>query len=263
MASATDQSTDFKATDFKDHQETMFEDPTSFAIPEEETSQEVPDSLDESLDESPDSLPTEEPDTVHNQILFPEHSSDTDSVPDTDPPPVLVGAHQGTNPLPRAQFASGPMAPEAPVMAGQEFMPPPPPVPDAVAQQEPAAQVQPPPEAVSEKSVEKFAYNPAEQSPAPEAVPETVHETVPDAVLSMNDFAALEERVLRAVSLVRREREARHAAEERLMHLESQALAQAPVVEQLQQEVDALRAERDQVRQRVERLLGQLDALEL
>jgi len=31
----------------------------------------------------------------------------------------------------------------------------------------------------------------------------------------------------------------------------------------LQSEVNALRAERDQVKQRVERLLGQLDALEL
>ena len=34
-------------------------------------------------------------------------------------------------------------------------------------------------------------------------------------------------------------------------------------MEQLQSELSALRAERDQVRQRVERLLEQLDALEL
>jgi Tfp pilus assembly protein PilO len=39
--------------------------------------------------------------------------------------------------------------------------------------------------------------------------------------------------------------------------------AQSPVVEQLQNELNALRAERDQVRQRVERLLKQLDTLEL
>ena len=39
--------------------------------------------------------------------------------------------------------------------------------------------------------------------------------------------------------------------------------AQTPLVEQLQSEMNALRAERDQVRQRVERLLKQLDALEL
>jgi Tfp pilus assembly protein PilO len=39
--------------------------------------------------------------------------------------------------------------------------------------------------------------------------------------------------------------------------------AQSPVVEQMQNELNGLRAERDQVRQRVERLLKQLDTLEL
>jgi hypothetical protein len=85
----------------------------------------------------------------------------------------------------------------------------------------------------------------------------------PLTVMTIDDFSALEERVLRAVNLVRRERQARLAAEERLLLLESQALAQAPALEQLQQEVEALRVEREQVRQRVERLLSQLDALEL
>ena len=40
-------------------------------------------------------------------------------------------------------------------------------------------------------------------------------------------------------------------------------LAQSPALEQLEQEVEALRVEREHVRQRVERLLSQLDALEL
>ncbi len=83
------------------------------------------------------------------------------------------------------------------------------------------------------------------------------------APLTIDDFAALEERVLRAVNLVRRERQARRAAEERLLLLESEVLANAPALEHLQQEVDSLHAERDQVRQRVERLLRQLDALEV
>ena len=82
-------------------------------------------------------------------------------------------------------------------------------------------------------------------------------------ILTADDFSALEERVLKAVGLVRRERDARIAAEERLLLLESQVLAQAPAVEQLHQEIDSLRAEREQVRLRVERLLSQLDALEL
>jgi FtsZ-binding cell division protein ZapB len=81
--------------------------------------------------------------------------------------------------------------------------------------------------------------------------------------LSATDFSALEERILRAVDVVRRERHARAAAEERAARAEAQLLEKSPQVEQLERELSALRAERDHVRERVERLLGQLDALEL
>jgi hypothetical protein len=81
--------------------------------------------------------------------------------------------------------------------------------------------------------------------------------------LSVDDFSALEERILRAVELVKRERLIRAAAEEHAAQAEVQLHEQAPLVEHLQKEVNALRAERDHVRQRVERLLAQLDALEL
>jgi predicted RNase H-like nuclease (RuvC/YqgF family) len=81
--------------------------------------------------------------------------------------------------------------------------------------------------------------------------------------MSANDFSALEERILRAIELVKRERQARTEAEERAAIAEAQITEQAPVVDQLQQEVRSLRTERDQVRQRVERLLSQLDSLEL
>jgi chromosome segregation ATPase len=74
--------------------------------------------------------------------------------------------------------------------------------------------------------------------------------------MSRDDFSALEERVVQAVNLVKRERLARAEAEAQLRE-------QAPLVEHLQKELNALRAERDHVRQRVERLLAQLDALEL
>ena len=114
-----------------------------------------------------------------------------------------------------------------------------------------------------------------EPSPTPDPDPES-----PNLPLTISDFAALEERVLRAVALVRRERQDRIAAEQRAEFAEGRVLAaesravaidaelaemkaHAPAVELLQQEVDSLRQERDQVRQRVERLLGQLDALEL
>lgn len=82
-------------------------------------------------------------------------------------------------------------------------------------------------------------------------------------ILSANDFSALEERILRAVEVVRRERQARAAAEERAALAEAQLHEKSPLLEQLEKEVHALRAERDHVRERVERLLGQLDALEL
>jgi len=81
--------------------------------------------------------------------------------------------------------------------------------------------------------------------------------------VSVDEFAALEERIQRAVELVKRERQARAAAEERAGNAEALLRAQSPVIEQLQSEVHALRGERDQVRQRVERLLAQLDTLEL
>jgi FtsZ-binding cell division protein ZapB len=81
--------------------------------------------------------------------------------------------------------------------------------------------------------------------------------------LSADDFAALEERILRAVELVKRERHARTEAEERATMAEALFSEQVPQIENLQKEVNSLRAERDHVRERVERLLAQLDALEV
>ena len=95
--------------------------------------------------------------------------------------------------------------------------------------------------------------------------------------VSADDFSALEDRVRRAVDVVKRERQARAAVEARVAELEAHATeaearaaqaeaqlqAQSPLLERLENEMSALRAERDQVRQRVEKLLAQLDALEL
>jgi FtsZ-binding cell division protein ZapB len=80
---------------------------------------------------------------------------------------------------------------------------------------------------------------------------------------SLDEFSSLEDRILRAVNLVKRERLARAAADERVTQVEAKFNEQVSTTEQLQREVDALRGERDQVRQRVERLLAQLDTLEL
>jgi phage shock protein A len=106
-----------------------------------------------------------------------------------------------------------------------------------------------------------------ETQPAQEAQPEQpVQEPAVESGaldLSVDDFSALEERILRAVNLVKRERLARAAAEERANLAEDQLRRHAPQMEQQEQELNTLRAERDHVRQRVERLLAQLDALEL
>lgn len=132
----------------------------------------------------------------------------------------------------------------------------------------------------------------------PAVQPQAAHEEAAALAVSVDDFSALEERVRRTVGLVKREREARAAAEHRAMELEARAVqaearhaelemratnaearhadlearaaqaeaqihAQSPKVEQLESELKALHAEREQVRQRVDRLLKELDALEL
>jgi hypothetical protein len=97
--------------------------------------------------------------------------------------------------------------------------------------------------------------------PAPQPVAESQDSQILE--LSVDEFTALEERVLRAVNLVKRERLTRVEAEQNAAQLEAQLAEQRPVIDQLQTEVHSLRSERDQVRQRVERLLAQLDALEI
>jgi hypothetical protein len=89
------------------------------------------------------------------------------------------------------------------------------------------------------------------------------HDEPNTLALSADDFSALEERVIRAVKLVKSERQARATAEQRAAKAEAQLLEQSPLVKSLQEEIRGLNAERAQVRQRVERLLAQLDALEL
>ena len=81
--------------------------------------------------------------------------------------------------------------------------------------------------------------------------------------LSSSDFSALEERVARTVNLVKSERHARVLAEQHAESLHAQLGEQQTIVKNLQEEIRALNAEREQVRQRVDRLLSQLDALEV
>lgn len=87
--------------------------------------------------------------------------------------------------------------------------------------------------------------------------------TLQEAELTMNtdDFSALEERVLRAVEVVKQERTARAEAEQHATRLQSQLDGQSALLEQTKEQVRTLERERDHVRQRVERLLKQIDEI--
>jgi hypothetical protein len=127
--------------------------------------------------------------------------------------------------------------------------------PEQPAESEPEAEAEQ--YAEPEQEQEQLQAQPEASEPQPEPA-----DAQPIA-LSADEFSALEDRILRAVDLVKRERIARTAAEERALQAEAQLSGQTGSVETLQKEVDGLRAERDHVRQRVEKLLAELDALEL
>lgn len=101
----------------------------------------------------------------------------------------------------------------------------------------------------------------AEVAEAEEAQPARASEPGTLAV-SAGEFAALEERVLRAVNLVKREKIARAEAEERATTAEMKVSEQSEAIAHLQKEIADLRAEREAVKQRVGKLVAHLDALE-
>ena len=72
--------------------------------------------------------------------------------------------------------------------------------------------------------------------------------------VSVDEFQALEGKVLQAVETIRRERDARAAVKERLLALQ-EATSTAET------ELDDLRREREALRGRVERMLTQMDEL--
>jgi hypothetical protein len=82
-----------------------------------------------------------------------------------------------------------------------------------------------------------------------------------EATVGADDFAALEERILRAVDLLKAERSARIAAEDKVSELQQKLDARAAEAQDAAAEVEAYKGERDLVRTRVERLLRQLDEL--
>jgi chromosome segregation ATPase len=83
----------------------------------------------------------------------------------------------------------------------------------------------------------------------------------PELPLAADDFSALEQRVLRMVELVKSEREARAAAEQRVATLEHKVRQLTEQSSSVATQVEALEQEREAVRGRVERLLKHLDEI--
>ncbi|MBM3744820.1 MAG: cell division protein ZapB [Acidobacteria bacterium] len=76
-----------------------------------------------------------------------------------------------------------------------------------------------------------------------------------------DSLAALEERIRQTAELVIRLRRERDAAVAEKLAAEREAAEARGHTGRLSQELEALRAERAQVRTRIEKLLGQIDAL--
>ena len=79
--------------------------------------------------------------------------------------------------------------------------------------------------------------------------------------ISVDEFQALEQKVLRAVEIVKREREARAAAEAEVASLRDQLAQLGVQSSDTESQLHALNQERDAVRQRVEKMLQQMDEL--
>jgi chromosome segregation ATPase len=79
--------------------------------------------------------------------------------------------------------------------------------------------------------------------------------------ISADEFQALEQKVLRAVEIVKREREARAAAEAEVASLREQLSIYQSNQQAVESELSTLNKEREQVRVRVEKMLQQMDEL--
>jgi chromosome segregation ATPase len=79
--------------------------------------------------------------------------------------------------------------------------------------------------------------------------------------ISADEFQALEQKVLRAVEIVKKEREARAAAEAEVASLREELATLKGSARAAETEITTLNKERDAVRLRVEKMLQQMDEL--
>ena len=79
--------------------------------------------------------------------------------------------------------------------------------------------------------------------------------------ISADEFQALEQKVLRAVEIVKKEREARATAEAEVASLREELATYKQNASTVESEINTLTKEREQVRVRVEKMLQQIDEL--
>jgi len=78
---------------------------------------------------------------------------------------------------------------------------------------------------------------------------------------STNDFQSLEAKIYRTIELLKDARSQKAAAELELASMREKLESQAAETEALRQQLDAVQQERSEVRHRVEKLLGEVDAI--
>jgi len=78
---------------------------------------------------------------------------------------------------------------------------------------------------------------------------------------STADFKSLEEKILRTIELLKSAREAKAVAERDAARVREQLNQREEEFESMHQELVALRREREEVRSRVEKMLGQIESL--
>jgi chromosome segregation ATPase len=78
---------------------------------------------------------------------------------------------------------------------------------------------------------------------------------------STADFKSLEEKILRTIELLKSAREAKAVAERDAVRLREQLNEREEEIESTRHELVSLRREREEVRTRVEKMLGQIEAL--
>jgi chromosome segregation ATPase len=81
------------------------------------------------------------------------------------------------------------------------------------------------------------------------------------STVSADEFQALEQKVLRAVEIVKKERETRAAAEAEIAALKEELATYKSNARAAENELNTLTKEREQVRVRVEKMLEQIDEL--